>query len=67
MKIHDSVETLERLYPETPDIHVVPLAGKAGSHVNVYRYDDLGIGFEVQAGKIAAITLYPLRAAKQDQ
>ncbi len=42
---------------------VQPVSGKSGAHPSkkgkIYRYDALGIGFEVEKEKITAITLYP--------
>jgi hypothetical protein len=63
VSIGDSVARLEDRYrEEQPELSSVPLGAstKPGhpSHVNVYRYNKLGIGFEVQGGRISSITLY---------
>jgi serine/threonine protein kinase len=58
----DSVSRLEDRYrEEQPELSSVPVLSKRPgqpSHVNVYRYDKLGIGFEVQGGHVSSITLY---------
>jgi hypothetical protein len=68
LRINDSVAQLFRLYPEPAtevhDIEPERQPGQAGRppYIEVRRHDDLGIGFEVQAGKVVAITLYPPKA-----
>jgi tRNA A-37 threonylcarbamoyl transferase component Bud32 len=65
VRLNDSIERLKGAYPEeASSITPEPLRGaaaKAGAakHVDVYRYDALGVGFEVQAGRVIGITLYP--------
>jgi tRNA A-37 threonylcarbamoyl transferase component Bud32 len=67
LKIGAKVNDVLRLYPEVPSIEVkMPLEGadhpsSLPTHVEVFRYDQLGIGFEVRAGIVEAITLYPAR------
>jgi hypothetical protein len=67
LKIGAKVNDVLRLYPEVPSIEVkMPLEGadhpsSLPTHVEIFRYDQLGIGFEVRAGIVESITLYPAR------
>lgn len=67
LKIGAKVNDVLRLYPEVPSIEVKmpPEAAEHPSslptHVEIFRYDQLGIGFEVRAGIVESITLYPAR------
>jgi serine/threonine protein kinase len=57
LKMGDSVNKLMRLYPDGFDAHDKVLPDK--SHVGIYRYAALGIGFETRGGWITGMTLYP--------
>ena len=62
-----NVHEVYRLYPEVPSFEGKMPPDNAENHsslvthVDVFRYDQLGIGFEVRAGIVEAITLYPAR------
>jgi serine/threonine-protein kinase len=49
---------------EQADSANVSVPGKTNEHIECRRYDPIGIGFELQHGKITGITLYPPRPAK---
>jgi serine/threonine protein kinase len=57
------VKPLFKLYPQGAQAHDVPLPDK--SHVEVRRYPALGIGFEIQNGRITGMTLFP--PVKEDE
>jgi tRNA A-37 threonylcarbamoyl transferase component Bud32 len=57
MKVGGGIQTLYKLYPESAQTQDVRLPG--GGHVEVRRYDDLGVGFEIQDLQVIAITLFP--------
>jgi hypothetical protein len=62
LQVGASEAHLEQHYPERPNLTTVDLpasAGKPARWIKVYRYDDLGIGFEVEHEKVTGITLYP--------
>jgi tRNA A-37 threonylcarbamoyl transferase component Bud32 len=67
LRIGAKVNEMLRLYPEVPTIEVkMPPEGfehhgSTPTHVEIFRYDQLGIGFEVRAGIVESITLYPAR------
>jgi tRNA A-37 threonylcarbamoyl transferase component Bud32 len=67
LKIGAKVNEVLRLYPEVPSIEVkMPPEGiehhsSLPTHVEIFRYDQLGIGFEVRAGIVESITLYPAK------
>ena len=66
LKVGAKVDELFRLYPEVPSIEVkMPPDSKHQStpyaYVEIFRYDHLGIGFEVRAGIVESITLFPSR------
>jgi tRNA A-37 threonylcarbamoyl transferase component Bud32 len=67
LAIHDKESYLKDLYLEKPT-SITPLdapsstaktAAKSSNYLEVHRYDDLGVGFEVQHKRITSITLYP--------
>lgn len=63
LRMADKVGELFKLYPESADVRdedVAKTTRRTGrGHIEVRRYDTLGIGFEVLDQKISAITLYP--------
>jgi tRNA A-37 threonylcarbamoyl transferase component Bud32 len=65
LKVGAKVNEVLRLYPEVPSIEVrmpgegAEHHGSLPTHVEIFRYDQLGIGFEVRAGIVESITLYP--------
>jgi tRNA A-37 threonylcarbamoyl transferase component Bud32 len=62
LKIGATETQLEKLYLERPAITTVDVpasGGKPARWIKVYRYDALGIGFEVEHEKVTGITLYP--------
>ncbi len=56
VRIHDDLNRLTALYPEPREVKNVTADG---ARAEVYRYDALGIGFEVHGGRVVAIALYP--------
>jgi tRNA A-37 threonylcarbamoyl transferase component Bud32 len=63
LDVGDSEEQLIHLYPEVPtSVRGVDASKESIRPIKVYRFDSLGIGFEVANGHVAAITLY--RAVK---
>jgi tRNA A-37 threonylcarbamoyl transferase component Bud32 len=68
VRIGDTAQRLEERYAEEPEMstfHERPAAGgsppPAAKWGKIYLYHALGIGFEVQDGKLTAMTLYPPR------
>jgi serine/threonine-protein kinase len=66
LRMDASVADMLRLYPEEHQLDAVKVgtsAGKAGpgGQVDVYRFDRLGIGFEVQGARVVGMTLYQPR------
>ena len=67
LKVGAKVNEVLRLYPEVPSIEVKmpPEGGEHHSmqptHIEIIRYDQLGIGFEVRAGIVESITLFPAK------
>jgi serine/threonine protein kinase len=66
LSMGDNEAKLEDLYPEKPDIDTVdapPTSGKSNRKtarwVKVYRYNALGIGFEVRDEKVKSMTIFP--------
>jgi eukaryotic-like serine/threonine-protein kinase len=66
LRIGDSESRLKDVYPERPTIETLPIPAKTvkaatrpAGYLETYRYDDLGIGFEVQDKRVKAITLFP--------
>ncbi len=65
LKIGAKVYEVRRLYPEIPSSEGKALAQGSEQHssrptyVEIFRYDQLGIGFEVRDGIVESITLYP--------
>jgi len=62
LKIGDSEARLEQPYPERPSLFTLDLPfvpGRPAHWIKVYRYDELGIGFEVEKETVTAISLYP--------
>jgi hypothetical protein len=62
LKIGATESQLEKLYSERPTITTVDVpasGGKPARWIKIYRYDELGIGFEVEREKVTGITLYP--------
>ena len=37
----------------------VNVRGQANNTIEIHRYRELGIGFEMQKGKVTTVTLYP--------
>jgi hypothetical protein len=62
LKIGATESQLEKLYPERPAIRTIDVpasGGKPARWIKIYRYDEFGIGFEVEHEKVTGITLYP--------
>jgi tRNA A-37 threonylcarbamoyl transferase component Bud32 len=65
LRMGAGVADLFRLYPETPteviqkELPRTSGKGDRATHIEVRRFDQLGIGFEVREGHVTAITLYP--------
>ncbi|MGL4552694.1 MAG: hypothetical protein ACRC33_16085, partial [Gemmataceae bacterium] len=51
--------TVGQLLDRYPEAHGTKDAVVDGVRVDVYRYDGLGVGFEVRGGRVARVTLYP--------
>src|SRR5438552_10222528 len=71
LRIGDSESRLKDLYPERPLLETLPLQtqsakspSKPPGYLETYRYDDLGIGFEIQDKRVRSITLFPSRAQR---
>jgi len=70
LRIGDTESRLKDIYPERPVIgthDVITPRGKTGSkvsrYIETYRYDELGVGFEVENKRVTAIVLYPPRSS----
>jgi hypothetical protein len=68
LRIGDKESRLKDIYPERPKIETHDITARAekrgprtARYLETYRYDELGIGFEVQDKKVTAIVLYPRR------
>src|SRR5262249_35836563 len=68
LRIDDKESVLKDIYPERPLIETLSTASPKGrgsarsaSYVEIYRYDELGIGFEIQDKRVRAIALFPAR------
>jgi tRNA A-37 threonylcarbamoyl transferase component Bud32 len=60
LKVLGSLTQMLYHYPEDEvEDAEVPVRGEAGKKIAVHRYRRLGIGFELDRGKVIAITLYP--------
>jgi hypothetical protein len=62
LDVGDSEAQLIHLYPEIPS-SVRGASAAGGPTIKIYRFDNLGIGFEVGNEHVVAITLYPAKAA----
>ena len=66
LRVGDNESKLESLYSEKPEIGTADAPPsiargfrKSASWIKVYRYNALGIGFEVRDEKVRSITLFP--------
>ena len=57
VKINDNVSRVYKLYPEGGRAEDVALEG--GGHVEVRRYNGLGVGFEIGATQVTGVTIFP--------
>jgi hypothetical protein len=57
VKVGDSVSRVYDLYPEGGESKDAKLFD--GTHAEVRRYDELGVGFEIRKSHVTAITIYP--------
>jgi serine/threonine protein kinase len=69
LRLGDHEIKLEHLYPEKPDIGTADASAttghgfrKSATWVKIYRYNKLGIGFEVQDEKVVSMTIFPPQA-----
>ncbi len=65
--VMDKVDQLFRLYDESPtDARTMEIVGDetkfAPGHIEVRRYDQLGVAFMIQKDRVIAIALYPAKA-----
>jgi len=71
LRIGGTESQLKDIYTDRPDIQTLPLTlhpeksgPKATGYIETYRYDELGIGFEIQDKKVTSIVLYPSRSQR---
>jgi serine/threonine protein kinase len=57
VKVGDSVGRVYKRYPEGGESKDVELPD--GSHVEVRRYDERGVGFEVRRGQVTGVAIFP--------
>src|SRR5262249_14973466 len=57
VRVGDSVGRVYDLYPEGGESKDVKISD--GTHVEVRRYDELGVGFEIRKSRVTAVTIYP--------
>jgi tRNA A-37 threonylcarbamoyl transferase component Bud32 len=57
VKVGDSISRVYDYYPEGGESKEAKLSD--GTHVEVRRYDELGVGFEIRKSHVTAVTIYP--------
>jgi hypothetical protein len=69
IRLGDHESKMESLYTEKPEIETVDVPAAAGRHarksanwIKVYRYNKLGIGFEIRDEKVVSMSLFPVQA-----